>query len=156
MALNRVTSLEECEHHEPMFRRPRTGDGNETSAPQEGHRPSSISKSPPLLPVTHSTATRHSVGERLSFNPAAGPSWTQREEDGEWDYLEEESASIPGDGSDSDDESVNVLGGPIPRADTAFHEPAPGFGHAMGAFEVGKWKRIGEFRLFVDLHTPIV
>ncbi|KAK2756122.1 hypothetical protein FQN54_005530 [Arachnomyces sp. PD_36] len=143
MALNRVTSLEECEHRKPKSNRPPPIEYDE-AAPSLGRSPNTsnlhlLSASPP------SQATRHSVGERLSFNPAAGPSWNQREADGEWSFIEEETASLPGDGSDADDEdSVRALAGPIPRPDTAFHQSAPGFGQATGAFEVGKGKRIAQ------------
>jgi hypothetical protein len=141
MALNRVTSLEECEHRESMFSRPRQGESDETASLDDAQ----ASRNPkPDRSSSPSRATQHSLGPRLSFNPAAGPSWNQREIDGEWSYLQEERVSLSADGSEGDDESVYVVGGPIPRPDTAFQEPAAGFGQATGAFEVSKGKRIGE------------
>ena len=145
MSLNRVTSLEAWEHHE-AFLRLRRGQSDETIGPpdqgdDDSPRSQSLSASPSGLP-------RHSLAERLSFNPAAGPSWSQRNADGEWGLLEEESASLPGDGTDDDDESVSALARPIPRPETAFHESGPGLGgQSMGAFEVGKGKRIGKFHV---------
>lgn len=152
MALNRVTSLEECEHRKPTSSHSRQTEEDGAHVPLEGNQRLNPQNPHLLLASTPSTATRHSIGERLSFNPAAGPSWSQREADDEWAFIEDEGI-LPGDDSDGDDESVRVLSGPIPRPDTAFHEPAAGFGPATGAFEVGKGKRIGEFLSTLWFHV---
>lgn len=145
MAHNRVTSLEECEHHKPTSGGPHQNEEDRAHDSLEGNQPSDCSNPHSLSALPPSAATEHSVGERLSFNLAAGPSWNQREADGEWSFIEEERIPSTVDSSDVDDESVRVFSGPIPRPDAAFLEPAAGFGHATGAFEVGKWKRIGKF-----------
>lgn len=154
MAPNRVTSLEECEHRKLTSSRPRQTEEDGTHAPLGNQTLNS--KNPDALSTSSpSIATRHSIEERSGFNSATGPSWNRREADDEWSFIEEERV-LSGDDSDGDDESVRVfgLGRPIPRLDAAFNEPVAGFGNSTGAFEVGKWKRLGEFWHTFWFHAP--
>ncbi|OAX84528.1 hypothetical protein ACJ72_01097 [Emergomyces africanus] len=133
MSLNRVTSLESWEYHPSSFlhrERPSQEHTDGYAPPEEGESNDSFpdSRSRTVLTPVVSAVSQNTVRRKLSFNPAAGPSWTHacvNEEEDQERRLSQHSILY-------DDDS-----GMIPS--DAGREP-----DTLAAYEVPKWKRIAQ------------
>ncbi|OJD16046.1 hypothetical protein AJ78_03759 [Emergomyces pasteurianus Ep9510] len=129
MSLNRVTSLESWEYHPSSYlhrERPNQEHPDGYVSPEEGESNDSILDSAPAFASVVSEVSQNTVRRKLSFNPAAGPSWTHAcvNDEGEDQECRRSQRSI----SDGDSAVIPSDAGLEP--DT------------LAAYEVPKWKRV--------------